>query len=38
MWNPDRQVWELRYDRAIALDLVEDRIVSNPGFERGPSI
>ena len=35
-WNPDRKVWELRYDRAIALGL-EDRIVPDAGSERGPS-
>jgi hypothetical protein len=33
----DRQVRELRYDRAIALGL-EDRIVSDAGSERGPRI
>ena len=36
-WNPQRRVWELRYDRAIALGL-EDRIVPDAGSERGPSI
>jgi hypothetical protein len=36
-WNPDPQVWELGYDRAIALGL-EDRIVPDVGPERGPSI
>jgi hypothetical protein len=30
-------VWELRYDRAIALGL-EDRIVLDAGARRGPSI
>src|SRR5262249_5004714 len=23
VWNPDKQAWELRYDRAIALELKE---------------
>jgi hypothetical protein len=36
-WNPQRRVWELRYDRAIALSL-EDRIVSDAESECGPSI
>jgi hypothetical protein len=36
-WNPERRVWELRYDRATALGL-EDRIVLNAGARRGPSI
>jgi len=36
-WNPARRVWELRYDRAIALGL-EDRIVLDAGARRGPSI
>jgi hypothetical protein len=36
-WNPDRRVWRLRYDRAIALGL-QDRIVPDAGSERGPSI
>jgi len=36
-WNPQRRVWELRYDRVIALGL-EDRIVPDAGAERGPSI
>ena len=37
MWNPERRVWELRYDRAIALG-PEDRIVLDAGARRGPSI
>jgi hypothetical protein len=36
-WNPERRVWQLRYDRAIALGL-EDRIVPDAASERGPSI
>ena len=36
-WNPQRRVWELRYDRTVALGL-EDRIVPDAGSERGPSI
>ena len=36
-WNPERKVSELRYDRAVALGLV-DRIVPGAGSERGPSI
>ena len=36
-WNPQRRVWELRYDRAVALSL-EDRIVPDAGAEGGPSI
>jgi hypothetical protein len=35
--EPERRVWELRYDRAIALGL-EDRIVLDAGARRGPSI
>lgn len=27
-WNPDRQAWELRYDRAVALG-VEARIITD---------
>jgi hypothetical protein len=29
VWNPDRQVWELRHDRAVALGL-KDRIWGGP--------
>ena len=36
-WNPLQRVWQLRYDRTIALGL-EDRIVSDAGSERGLSI
>jgi hypothetical protein len=36
-WNPQHRVWQLRYDRTIALGL-EDRIVPDTGSERGPSI
>lgn len=36
-WNLQRRVWQLRYDRAIALGLA-DRIVLAPGSEHGPSI
>lgn len=36
-WNPQRRLWELRYDRAIALGL-EDRIVPDAESEHGPSI
>ena len=36
-WNPDRKVWQLRYDRAIVFGL-EERIVPDAGSERGPSI
>jgi hypothetical protein len=36
-WDPQRRVWQLRYDRAIALG-VEDRIVPDAESERGPSI
>jgi hypothetical protein len=36
-WNPQRRVWELRYDRATALGL-EGRIVLDAGARRGPSI
>jgi hypothetical protein len=30
MWNPQRRVWELRYDRVVALGL-ERRIVEEAG-------
>jgi hypothetical protein len=36
-WNSQRRVWELRYDRAVALGL-ENRIVPDAGSERGPSV
>jgi hypothetical protein len=36
-WNPQRRVWELRYDRVIALGL-EDRIVQDAGADGGPRI
>ena len=36
-WNPQRRVWELRYDRTIALGL-EGRIVPDARPERGPTI
>ena len=29
-WNPQRRVWELRYERVVALGLVE-RIVDSEG-------
>ena len=29
MWNPDRKVWEIRYDHAVALGL-DTRIVDEP--------
>jgi hypothetical protein len=36
-WNPDRKVWELRYDRAVALGL-EGRIVPDTGSQGGQGI
>ena len=30
-WNPDRRVWQLRYDRVVALNLTS-RIVDEPGI------
>ncbi len=33
-WNPDRKVWELRYDRALALGLA-GRIVQAPASTSG---
>ena len=41
-WNPDRKVWEMRYDRAVALGLAA-RIVDDPAStgrcpKRGSSI
>lgn len=36
-WSPQRRVWELRHDRAIALGL-EDRIVPDAMSARDPSI
>jgi hypothetical protein len=36
IWNPERRVWELRYDCAVTLGLA-DRIVS-PGPHEAPSI
>ena len=32
-WNPDRRVWQLRYDRVLALGLT-DRIVDEPVSSR----
>jgi hypothetical protein len=37
MWNPERRVWHLRYDRAVALGLksrIVDEPASNPGCPR----
>ena len=31
-WNPERRVWQLRYDRVVALGLT-GRIVAEPGIE-----
>jgi hypothetical protein len=36
-WNPQHRLWQLRYDRTLALG-PEDRIVPHAGSERGPSI
>ena len=33
-WNPGRRVWQLRYDRAVALGL-NSRIVDDPASSRG---
>jgi hypothetical protein len=33
-WNPERRLWELRYDRAIALGLI-GRIVPQPASTGG---
>jgi hypothetical protein len=33
-WNPERRVWQLRYDRAVALGL-NSRIVDDPASSRG---
>ena len=35
-WNPERRVWRLRYDRVVALGLI-DRIVDEPASNRGCS-
>jgi hypothetical protein len=31
-WNPERRVWQLRYDRVVALSLT-GRIVAEPGIQ-----
>jgi hypothetical protein len=31
-WNPERRVWQLRYDRVVALGLT-GRIVAEPGIQ-----
>jgi hypothetical protein len=31
IWNPNKQAWQLRYDRAIALELKE-RIIEDPSW------
>ena len=36
-WDPQRRLWALRYDRAIALGL-DDRIVPDAESERGSNI
>jgi hypothetical protein len=33
-WNPDRRVWQLRYDRVVALGL-NGRIVDEPASTTG---
>ena len=33
-WNPERRIWQLRYDRAIALGL-NNRIVDQPASNSG---
>jgi hypothetical protein len=33
-WNPERKVWQLRYDRVVALGL-DGRIVDAPAFNSG---
>jgi hypothetical protein len=33
-WNPDRKVWQLRYDRVVALGL-NSRIVEEPASNSG---
>lgn len=33
-WNPDRQVWQMRYDHAVALGL-DGRIVDEPASTSG---
>ena len=35
-WNPARRVWQLRYDRAVALGL-DSRIVDEPASNSGCS-
>jgi hypothetical protein len=32
MWNPERRVWQLRYDRVVALGLT-GRIVADPRIQ-----
>jgi len=32
-WNPERRVWQLRYDRVVALGL-HNRIVDEPASRR----
>jgi len=34
IWNPERRVWQLRYDRAVALGL-KNRIVDEPASNTG---
>jgi len=33
-WNPERRVWQLRYDHVVALGL-KSRIVDEPAFNSG---
>ena len=35
-WNPERKVWQLRYDRVVVLDLIS-RIVDQPASHEGCS-
>jgi hypothetical protein len=35
-WNPERRIWQLRYDRVVALGL-SGRIVDEPASSRCPS-